>query len=362
MNWFWMFAGIAVVVVGADMLVRGAMVLASAIRISSLVIGLTVVAFGTSAPEMAVSVVSSVRGEGDIALGNVVGSNIFNVLFVLGASALIVPLGVSRQLVRFDIPLMVLASIVVFGLAMDGLISRLEGTGLFFCLIVYTGVLGWIGRRDAKQAIARSNVEDLPPPRSMRVLLAYAGVLVVGLALLVLGAGWLVEASSSIAREFGVSDLVIGVTIVAVGTSLPEVATSLVAALKGERDMAVGNVVGSNLFNLLGVLGASSAVSANGVTVIDDALWFDIPVMVLVAVASWPIVRTQMTVARWEGGLMVFAYALYAGYLVLTVEESSRLEDYRNAVVFVVGPVALLAFLVLGWRDRRRIMCPVQNV
>lgn len=132
MNWFWMLAGIAVVVVGADMLVRGAVVLASAMRISSLVIGLTVVAFGTSAPEMAVSVVSSVRGEGDIALGNVVGSNIFNVLFVLGASALIVPLAVSRQLVRFDIPLVILASIVAFGLAMDGVVSRIEGSGLFF--------------------------------------------------------------------------------------------------------------------------------------------------------------------------------------------------------------------------------------
>ncbi len=361
MNWFWMIAGIAVVVVGADMLVRGAVVLASAMRISSLVIGLTVVAFGTSAPEMAVSVVSSVRGEGDIALGNVVGSNIFNVLFVLGASALIVPLAVSRQLVRFDIPLMILASIVAFGLAMDGVVSRIEGAGLFCCLIVYTGVLGWFGRRDANQAIAETNVEELRPPRSIRVLLAYAGVLGVGLLLLVLGASWLVEASSAIARAFGVSDLVIGVTIVAVGTSLPEVATSLVAAFKGERDMAVGNVVGSNLFNLLGVLGASSAVSANGVTVIDEALWFDIPVMVLVALVCWPVVRTQMTVARWEGGLMVFAYVLYTAYLVLMVEESSRLDDYRRVVVFVVAPAALVAFVALSWHDRRRILCSVQN-
>lgn len=222
-------------------------------------------------------------------------------------------------------------------------------------------MLGWFGRRGANQAIAETNVEEMPPPRSVRVLLAYAGVLGVGLLLLVLGASWLVEASSAIARAFGVSDLVIGVTIVAVGTSLPEVATSLVAAFKGERDMAAGNVVGSNLFNLLGVLGASSAVSANGVTVIDEALWFDIPVMVLVALVCWPVVRTQMTVARWEGGLMVFAYVLYTVYLVLTVNESSRLDDYRRAVVFVIAPAALLAFVVLSWLDRRRMMLPVQN-
>lgn len=360
MNWFWMAAGIAIVVLGADLLVRGAVVIASAMRISPLVIGLTVVAFGTSAPEMAVSVVSSVRGEADIALGNVLGSNIFNVLFVLGVSALIIPLAVSRQLIRFDIPLMIVASLVCFAMSMDGVVSRAEGGVLFSCLLVYTGVLVWLGRRDANQAIADANAEDLPTPRSTLAMLAYAVVLVGGLVLLVVGASWLVDASAAIARAFGVSDLVIGVTIVAVGTSLPEVATSLVAAWKGERDLAVGNVVGSNLFNLLGVLGISSAISSDGIPVIHDALWFDFPVMVIAAVACWPIVRTQMIVARWEGAIMVFAYMLYTGYLVLMVEESSLLDEYRFAVLYVIMPIIVFVFIACAWLDRRRL--PTTNL
>ncbi len=350
--------GIAIVVVGADLLVRGAVVLASALRISPLVIGLTVVAFGTSAPEMAVSVVSSIRGEPEIALGNVVGSNIFNVLFVLGASALIVPLGVSRQLIRFDVPLMIVASLVSYALAINGVISRVEGAALFGGLVVYTGVLAWLGRRDANQAILNADTANLTTAHSGRTLIAHGFILLAGLALLVLGPSWLVEASSAIARTFGISDLVIGVTIVAVGTSLPEVATSLVAAFKGERDLAVGNVVGSNVFNLLGVLGASSAVSKNGIAVVEEALRFDIPVMILVALACWPIIRTGRTVVRWEGGMMVLAYVLYTGYLVLTVEESSQLDEYREIVLFVVAPLALATFVALTWWDKVRAVTP----
>jgi cation:H+ antiporter len=293
MNWVWMIAGIASVVAGAELLVRGAVVLATALRVSSLVVGLTVVAYGTSAPEMAVSVISSVRGEPQIALGNVVGSNIFNVLFVLGASALIVPLAVSRQLIRFDVPLMIVVSIATYGMALDGKISRVEGLFLVAGIVAYTIALAWIGRRDANTALRSADSRDLVPRHSWLELIGNVFLMIGGLGLLVLGASWLVEASSALARSFGVSDLVIGVTIVAVGTSLPEVATSLVAAFKGERDLAVGNVVGSNVFNLLGVLGASAAVSREGMPVIDDALRFDIPVIVLVALVCWPVVRTQ---------------------------------------------------------------------
>ncbi len=354
MNWFWMALGIIVVVIGADLLVRGAVVLASALRISSLVIGLTVVAFGTSAPEMAVSVVSSTRGESEIALGNVLGSNIFNVLFVLGASALIVPLAVSSQLIRLDVPLMVAASLIAFVMSLDGGVSRLEGLLLFASLIAYTVALVWIGRRDGSARSNDQDAEESNPHYSARMLIAYAALLVLGLVLLVLGASWLVEASSAIARAFGVSDLVIGVTIVAVGTSLPEVATSFVAAFKGERDLAVGNVVGSNLFNLLGVLGMSAAVSQTGIAVIDDALWFDMPIMLLVAMICWPIVRSQNTVARWEGGMMVFAYVLYTVYLILMVEGSSHLDQFKEVVLYFVAPAATVAYLVLTKRDRLR--------
>lgn len=266
--------GLAVLIAGAEMLVRGASRLAAAVGISPLVIGLTVVAFGTSSPEMAVSVQSALSGQAgaNIAMGNVIGSNIFNVLLILGLSAAIAPLIVAQQLVRLDVPIMIGVSVLVLLLALDGAIGRLDGLLLFAGVIAYTAFAIYQGRRESKVVEAEYAQEFSAKPRGAGQVLLNIAFVVVGLGLLVLGSNWFVDAAIAIARVLGVSELVIGLTIVAAGTSMPEVATSVMASLKGERDIAVGNVVGSNLFNLLAVLGLSALVAPAGVEVAPAAL------------------------------------------------------------------------------------------
>jgi cation:H+ antiporter len=241
-----LLAGLALLIIGAEMLVKGASRVAAGFGISPLVIGLTVVAFGTSSPEMAISVSSAWKGEADIAVGNVVGSNIFNVLFILGLSALITPLVVSKQLVKLDVPLMIGVSVLAFLLSMDGRIAFWEGAILFAGVIGYTILAIRMGKASGEAGDAVEGAD-----RTWMNI----GLIAVGLVLLVLGSQWLVSAAITIATAMGVSELVIGLTIVAAGTSMPEVATSITAAIRGQRDIAVGNVVGSNIFNILAVLG-----------------------------------------------------------------------------------------------------------
>ncbi|MDX1656258.1 MAG: calcium/sodium antiporter, partial [Candidatus Competibacteraceae bacterium] len=250
--------GFVLLVGGAEWLVRGASHLAAASGIPPLIIGLTVVAFGTSAPELAVSVQSALNGQADIALGNVVGSNILNVLLILGLAALIVPLTVSHQLIRLDVPLMIGVSLLVWLLSLDGSLGRLDGLLLVAGIIAYTAFSVIKGRQESQGGDEFEQEFGDPGRRGMAWNL---GLIAAGLALLVLGASWLVDGAVMMARYFGISELIIGLTIVSVGTSLPEIAASVVASLRGERDIAVGNVVGSNLFNLLLVLGVTATVA-----------------------------------------------------------------------------------------------------
>ena len=259
--------GLATLVVGAEMLVRGASRLAVAMAVSPLVIGLTVVAFGTSAPELAVSVQSAWNGNADLALGNVVGSNIFNVLFILGLSALIVPLAVSSQLIRCDVPIMVFVSMLLLALGLDGRLGRVDGTLLFVGIIVYTCWSIRQSRRESREIQSEFAHEMPRAPHGGWQVLNQVALIVTGLVLLGLGARWLVDGAVHIAASIGVSELIVGLTIVAAGTSLPELVTSIVAAYRGERDIAVGNVVGSNIFNILCVLGLSSLMGPQGVGV-----------------------------------------------------------------------------------------------
>jgi cation:H+ antiporter len=258
--------GLVLLVVGADLLVAGASRIAGRLGISSLVIGLTVVAFGTSAPELAVSVTGAITNQTDLALGNVVGSNIFNVLFILGLSALVAPLIVQRQLIRLDVPIMIGACGLAWAMALDGVINRLDGILLFLGIIVYTTLLIRMARRDsaATRAADEAPIEIAAPPATRAPGLrdripVQLGMILVGLAMLVFGSRWLVDGAIAIAHGLGLSELIISLTIVAAGTSLPELATSVLAAYRGERDIAVGNVVGSNIFNILCVLGLSSS-------------------------------------------------------------------------------------------------------
>jgi cation:H+ antiporter len=349
-----LLAGLALLTVGAEVLVRGASALAAAARVSPLVIGLTVVAFGTSAPELVVSVQSALAGRPDVALGNVIGSNILNVLLILGVSAMIVPLRVSGQLIRIDVPVMIAVSVGVLLLGLDGRLGLLDGLLLTAGLLAYTAWTVVQGRREqagiAAAAAIESGTEAVRPTwRSMPWNVLVLGV---GLGLLVLGASWFNESAVAIATRLGVSELVIGLTIVAAGTSLPELATSILAAIRGERDIAVGNVVGSNLFNLLGVLGISSLVAPTGVTVSPAALGFDLPVMIAVAVACLPIFFTGHLIARWEGALFTGYYVAYTAALVVTATVPAFTPALATAMFGFVVPLTVITLVIAVLRSR----------
>lgn len=347
---FLMFAaGLAALVVGADILVRGASRLALSFGISPLVVGLTIVAFGTSAPEMAVSAGAVLNGQTGLAMGNVVGSNIFNVLFILGLSALIAPLVVHVQLIRQEVPILIGASLLLLILSLDGRISLLDG-GLFFgLLLAYTAFLVVQSRRETQAAQAEFDAELHAPPAGAwdARLPVQIALIVAGLGLLVLGSDWLVTSAVAFAQALGVSDLVIGLTIVAAGTSMPEVATSVAAALKGERDIAVGNVVGSSTFNILGCLGLSGLVAGSaGLAVAPSLLAFDIWVMLAVALACLPIFLSGREIARWEGAVFLGYYMAYVSYLILAAQQHDALETYSTVMMGFVIPLTVITLVV----------------
>ena len=349
--------GLALLLVGAEMLVRGASRLALATGMSPLVIGLTVVAFGTSTPELAVSIGAANSGAPDIALGNVVGSNITNVLLILGVSALIAPLIVARQLIRVDVPIMLGVSVLALVLALDGGIGRVDGAILAALLVGYTLLQVRLGRSDpAAGDTALDTVNG--PPRGTRAWVMNVALVGGGLALLILGANWLVDSATLIARQFGLSELVIGLTVVAVGTSMPEIATSIIATIRGQRDLAVGNVVGSNIFNLLGVLGLAAVISPTGIPVSPAAVNFDIPVMIATAVACLPIFFTGHSIQRWEGAVFLGYYVAYTAYLLLDAAGHDALPDFRLAMLWVVMPLTVVTLSVVTWRHLRSRAAP----
>jgi cation:H+ antiporter len=348
---FLLLAGFVLLIGGAELLVRGASQLAADLGISPLVIGLTVVAFGTSAPELAVSVLSAHSGQAGIALGNVVGSNICNVLLILGLSALVAPLVVARQVVRLEVPIMIGVSLLLLLFALNGVIGRWEGALFFAGVIVYTV---WTIRRSRQENREQSPPAEVPPAgaragRGVQIL-QIAG----GLVLLGVGSKWLIDGAVSVATYFGVSDLVIGLTVVAVGTSLPELATSVLASLRGQRDIAVGNVVGSNIFNILVVLGLTAIFAPAGVPVPQSALTFDLPVMLAAAVACLPIFLTGHLIARWEGGLFFAYYLAYTLFIVLTALQHYGLSMFTQAMAGFVIPLTLVTLAVSLWRTRQQ--------
>ncbi|HSF15999.1 MAG TPA: calcium/sodium antiporter [Vicinamibacteria bacterium] len=349
---FQLIAGLALLVGGADALVRGASRLAVAVGLSPLVIGLTVVAYGTSAPEMAVSIQSSLSNSPDIAYGNVVGSNIFNVLFILGVSAVVAPLVVAEQLVRLDVPIMIGTSLVCMGMSLDGRVSPGEGIALAAGIVLYSA---WLLRRSrTKPALdVDQSREDVSKSKSRRRWVANALWIAGGLAALVFGSRLFVSGSIAVARYVGLSELVIGLTLVAAGTSLPELATSVVASIKGERDIAVGNVVGSNIFNILAVLGLSAAVSQSGVVVARAAVLFDTPVMVAVAFACLPVFFTGYEIARWEGMVFVGYYGAYTAYLILHASSHPSLPWFQDALVLFALPLTVLTLGLVTLRAIR---------
>lgn len=397
MDWFtivlMLLAGLALLVGGGELLVRGASSVAAVFGISPLVIGLTVVAFGTSSPEMAVSIQAGLAGNPDIAVGNVVGSNIFNVLFILGACALILPLLVSLPLVRREVPIMIGVSLLLLLLSLDGRIGLLDGALLFAGIVIYTVWSIVQSRKEtaANKAVEETTTVDVIAAKSpvwlggaaavlilavvgyvlnwlnvvvVGFLVAGAGLFIAGslfgkggttrggdiahqvgfiaagLGTLVLGASYLIDSSTAIARSLGVSDLIIGLTIVAAGTSLPEVATSIIATIRKERDIAIGNVVGSNIFNILGILGLSAMVTPGGLNVNPLMISSDMPIMIAVAVACLPIFFTGFTIARWEGVLFLGSYIAYTIFLILAATNNPLLERFTTAMLLMLPLIA----------------------
>jgi len=345
--------GFVLLVAGGELLVRGGSGLGRSLGLSPLVVGLTVVAFATSAPELAVSLDATLSGSPGLAVGNVVGSNITNVLLVLGLSALVLPVVVRRQLVRLDVPVVIALSVLVLVLMLDGTVGRLDGVVLVALLVGYVGSTVVVGRRAGAQAVPPTAAPDegpAPAPRPLTDVLLVVG----GVVLLVLGARLLVGAATDIATSLGVSDLVIGLTVVAVGTSLPELATSVIAAVRGEQEMAIGNVVGSNVFNLTAVLGLTATIAPDGVPVDAAALRFDVPVMVVTAIALLPVVFTGLTIARWEAAVFLAFYVAYVAYLLLAAADHDAVPAFSAVMLGFVAPLTVLTLGVLVAHEVRR--------
>lgn len=337
-------AGLCLLILGADWLVRGSSRLAAAFGVPPLAIGLTIVAVGTASPEIAVSMRAAINGQGDLTLGNVLGSNIFNILFILGVTSLVAPIVIAEQLIRKDAPIMLGISLLTFALAFDGRLGMWDGTLLLVLLIVYV-VFALKQSRHEGREVQSEYAEEFAQkePRTLRSVLVNLALIAAGLGLLVLGSNWLVDSAVSIAKSLGVSELIVGLTIVAVGTSLPEVATSVIAALKHESDIAVGNAVGSNIFNLLGVLGAGAFFSPNGILVADRILRFDFLAMVFVALVTLPIFYIDNRISRAEGGLLLTYYGLYLGYVIM----DSSGHPLVSSLQWFLLVFALLTFSVL---------------
>lgn len=350
--------GLVLLVIGAELLVSGASKVAAILGISPLIIGLTVVAYGTSAPEMSVSVMSGFAGRADIAVGNVVGSNILNTLLILGLSSLVAPLIVAKQIIRSDVPIVIGVSVLLYVFALDGTISKVDGVILFTGAIVYTLSLLYQSRRQVSQENDEFEQEyGFDGDRSSLTWLKNIIFIVVGSGMLVLGSDWLVDSATAIARSFGVSDLLIGLTIVSFGTSLPELATSIMASIRGERDIAVGNVLGSNIFNILAVLGVAGILAPQGVAVSEAAIEFNIPIAIAVAFACLPIFASGNRIDRWEGLLFTFYYLAYTTYLVLDALNHETLPIYSKVMLLFVLPltiVTLVTVTVQEHRSRRR--------
>jgi cation:H+ antiporter len=351
-----LIGGLAILTFGADLLVRGATALAIVVGISPLVVGLTVVAYGTSTPELAVSISAGLKGNSDIAVANVIGSNTFNVLFILGACALLAPLTVSRQLVRFDVPLMIGVTVLAVALGLDGKYGIFDGIVLTAGIIAYTAFSIIKSRRDERaQKLASGQVANEAEKPTRTNILKDIGLVAAGLVLLVIGSRWFVQGAIEVAKVLGVSDTVIGLTIVAAGTSLPEVATSIVATIKGQRDIAIGNVVGSNIYNILGILGVASLVTPGGLTVASSTIAVDLPVMLAVAAVCLPVFMTRFTIDRWEGALLFTSYVVYVAYLVLSAVGSPQLATFVSAVTWGFLPVsagAVLLSVIAGKRSQ----------
>lgn len=311
--------GLVALVAGAELIVRGGSKVAAGLGVAPIIIGVTVVSIGTSTPELAVGIEAAVQGNGSLAIGNIAGTNVVNLLLILGLSAALRPLEMHTQTLRLDLPVMVGAAVLVAVLAWGGSISRGDGVLLAALAIVYTLVIVRIARRErpfVQQEYDREYATPSDAPETPSRFVLHGALLLVGIAIVVVGADLLVDGAAGLARARGISEAVIGLTIVAIGTSAPELVTTVVSTVRGERDIAVGNLLGSSVFNLLLILGITAVVPAGGLAVEQDLIRVDLPVMVAVALLCVPVFYSGRRVSRAEGLGFMALYGAYLAYLL----------------------------------------------
>lgn len=313
--------GLIIILLGAEFVLRSSSRIAAMMGIRPIIIGLTVVSIGTSMPELAVGITAVSEGYGSLAVGNIAGTNMLNILFILGLSAALKPLPLHQLSIRLDVPVMIGAAIILFLMALDGVISRIEGIFLFIAAIVYVVVLIRMSKKESvslkKEYEEEYSTKALLKKPGTLAITGNSVLLIAGIGLSVLGANLLVDGSVDIALSLGVSEAIIGLTIVAIGTSAPELATTIMATIKNDRDVAIGNLIGSSISNILVILGLTTIASPHGVDVSKDILWLDLPLAAAVAIACYPVFRSNKMVSRTEGIVFVSLYLVYMGSLIL---------------------------------------------
>lgn len=312
--------GLVALIAGAELVTRGGARFAARMGVPPIVIGLTIVAVGTSAPELAVGIESALRGRGSFAIANIAGTNIVNLLLILGLSALLQPLAISLRTLRFDLPVMAAAALVLAFMAWDGWLTRMEGAVMVAAALIYTTAVVSLSRHESFTTKVEFALEYKPARRlrpGQETVLSGAALLA-GIGIIVIGSDWLVDGAVSLARAWGVSDALIALTIVAIGTSAPELVTTVVGTLRNDRDIAIGNLLGSSIYNVLVILGITCTVPSAGLEVAPHLIYIDIPLMTLVTLVCVPVFASGRQVSRLEGGLFVGAYLTYLAYLIFT--------------------------------------------
>lgn len=354
-------AGLIALIGGAELFLKGVDRFGIKWGISPLIMGLTVVAFATGAPELAISLQAAVNGSADLVLGNIIGSNIANILLILGICTLVKPLAITLRVVRIDVPIVIGASVLLYVLAMDGQLTTLDGLWLVLGLITYSVFTFFQIKkeRDGRPPEERTKEEIEALATGWFFYVKNLGFLIIGLAFIVLGSSWMVDSAIEIATILGLSELVIGLTIVSIGTSLPEVATSVATIRKGNADMAVANVLGSNLYNILLTMGLTLVLAPNILTVSAAAIVFDLPFMVAVSIACIPIFVAGFNLTLTDGIIFLLYYSMYLTYLVLDAVNSSYESLMEDIVLWAVLPGTLLYMIIrviIHRRDLKRLI------
>ncbi|HKK24163.1 MAG TPA: calcium/sodium antiporter [Gracilimonas sp.] len=346
MTVFLFILGLAVLIGGAELFLRAVDKFGAAWSVSPVVMGLTVVAFATGAPELAISLQAAIDGKPDLVLGNILGSNVANILLILGIAGLVHPLKITNRIIKVDVPMVIMASTLLFILAIDGLLSPLDGGIIFMGLILYSIFMYFQIKKDRKQNKRKKSEEvKLDEPVTPQFYGKYILLLLGGLVFIVLGSRWMVASAVEIAGILGISELIIGLTIVSIGTSLPEVATSVSAVRHGDSDTAVANVMGSNLYNILLTLSLTVLIAPGAIDVSQEAINLDLPIMLIVAIACLPLFWPGKELGRKEAIGFLFYYVAYMTYLVFLAMEHPFKETMEVIMVWGIFPIT--AFLVI---------------